>query len=93
MDVEAGRRQAGADGVPLLLGHVGGAVQRDGVRGFGVRRQGATDAGEESCGSRGIGGTQGLRKGHERAVGDAALEFPEDTLLPRLGIIEDRDRF
>ena len=92
VDVEARRGQSRADPIAVVLGDVRRAVQHDAAGGRGIRRQGAADAGEQPGGGGGVRSAEGLREGDERAVRDAALELPEDALLPRLRIVEDRDR-
>jgi hypothetical protein len=92
VDVEARRGKSRADRIAMVLGHVRRAVQHDAAGGRGIRRQGTADARKEPGGGGGVRSAEGLREGDERAVRDAALELPQDALLPRLRILEDRDR-
>ncbi len=81
-----------ADRIAMVLGHVGRAVEQDAAGGRGIRRQSTADASEEPGGRRGVRSAERLGEGDERAVRDAALELAEDALLPRLRIVQDRDR-
>ena len=90
--VEARRGEPRADRIAMVLGHLGRAVEDDAAGGRGIRRQRTADASEEPRGRRGVGSAERLREGDERAVRDAALEFAQDALLPRLRIVQDRDR-
>ena len=92
LDVVPGGREAGCHGVAVVVGHVLVAVEHEATPGRGIRHERPADPRQEAGRRTGIRGAHRLGEGGRRTVGDALLEFAQQSLLPRLRIVDDRDR-